>query len=63
MFLIIGLLQIVWMNFHGLVAKGHFPQGFAEFSQAEKLGMNYGGEEFGGWRTYTGSRRFVRGRQ
>ena len=43
MFLIIGLLQIVWMNFHGLVAKGHFPQGFAEFSQAEKLGMNYDG--------------------
>src|SRR5271166_6379416 len=38
-------------------------QGFAEFSKAQKLGMNWRWEECGGWWMGTASPPFVRGRR
>jgi hypothetical protein len=35
-----ALLQIVWLDFHSLGAKGGLSQGFAGFSRVGKLGMN-----------------------
>jgi len=57
-----ALLQIVWMNFHYLGAKGGLPQGFAGFSRVGKLGMDWRWEDLGGWWTYTASPHFVHGR-
>ncbi len=58
-----GLLEIVWMNFQLVAVENPLAQGFAEFSRAQKLGMNWRWEERGGWWMCTASPHFVRGRQ
>jgi hypothetical protein len=44
-----GLLEIVWRNFQRVAVETPLPQGFGEFSEAQKLGMNWRWEECGGW--------------
>ena len=39
--LFLGLLEIVWMNFRRVAVENPLAQGFAEFSKAQKLGMNW----------------------
>ena len=60
---ILGLLEIVWMNFKLLAVESPLAQGLAEFSEVRKLGMNWQWEERGGWWMCTASPHFVRGRQ
>src|SRR5712672_463154 len=59
----LGLLEIVWMNFQCVAVESPLVQGFAEFSKAPKLGMNWRWEERGGWWMRTASPHFVRGRR
>jgi hypothetical protein len=47
--LFLGLLEIVWRNFQRVAVETPLPQGFGEFSEAQKLGMNWRWEECGGW--------------
>ena len=58
-----GLLEIVWKNFQRVAVESPLAQGFAEFSEGQKLGMNWRWEERGGWWMCTASPHFVRGRR
>src|SRR6266851_3303257 len=51
------------MNFRRVAVENPLAQGFAEFSRAQKLGMNWRWEERGGWWMCTASPPFVRGRR
>src|SRR5712691_13024433 len=51
------------MNFQRVAVESPLAQGFAEFSKAEKSGMNWRWEERGGWWMCTASPPFVRGRR
>jgi hypothetical protein len=51
------------MNCQYAAVESSLAQGFAEFPQAQKLGMNWRWKECGGWWTCTASPDFVRGRR
>jgi len=53
---ILGLLQIVWMNFNCVGGKTRFHQSFAAFSPLKEVGMKLRRQERDDCRTYTALR-------